>query len=153
MHFFTEEEAEVAMRAMDKQEYTSLTFTYKKKKKKERKMEVINTRRFDGRIIHVDKAGVKSSSHDDGGYHGRGGYNSRGCNYYDGAAAGSAYGQGYGMLSFHLLICLCLFAVCSLLTLGRGSEWLWYVVCDFRLVRFTDDGRILMSGNNGRRLT
>lgn len=106
---------------------------------------MINTRRFDGRIIHVDEAGVKSSSRDDGGYHGRGGYNSRGGDYYDGKAATTAYGQGYGMFALTLL-------ACPWLTLNRGSEWLRYVLWDFDLYCFTDDGRILKNWNNDRRL-
>lgn len=79
---------------------------------------MINTRRFDGRIIHVDEAGVKSSSRDDGGYHGRGGYNSRGGDYYDGKAATTAYGQGYGMFALTLLACYGMFfgtSICMVL--------------------------------------
>ncbi|GAB1208868.1 hypothetical protein APSETT445_007633 [Aspergillus pseudonomiae] len=43
--------------------------------------------RFDGRVIRVDKASERPGRND-GGFHGRGGYNSRGGN-------GGGYGGGY----------------------------------------------------------
>jgi RNA recognition motif-containing protein len=82
VRFSTEGEAETAMNAMSNQE-------------------------FDGRVIRVDKASERSNApRGDGGYHGRGGYNTRydGPGYnrgggYGGEGGGGGGGGGYGQRS------------------------------------------------------
>ncbi|CRG88226.1 hypothetical protein PISL3812_05253 [Talaromyces islandicus] len=52
----------------------------------------MNNQEFDGRVIRVDKASNSAGSRNDGGFHGRGGYNR-----YDGAGGRGGYGGGgYG---------------------------------------------------------
>ncbi|KAB8260265.1 hypothetical protein BDV32DRAFT_123418 [Aspergillus pseudonomiae] len=50
-------------------------------------VQELNNTEFDGRVIRVDKASERPGRND-GGFHGRGGYNSRGGN-------GGGYGGGY----------------------------------------------------------
>ncbi|QKX57409.1 uncharacterized protein TRUGW13939_04521 [Talaromyces rugulosus] len=51
----------------------------------------MNNQEFDGRVIRVDKASNNASSRNDGGFHGRGGYNR-----YDNAGGRGGYGGGGG---------------------------------------------------------
>lgn len=51
-------------------------------------MNAMTNQEFDGRIIRVDKASERTGPRNDGGFHGRGGYNR--------AESGGGYRGGYG---------------------------------------------------------
>jgi len=55
----------------------------------------MNNQEFDGRVIRVDFAASNPGSRNDGGFHGRGGYN-RGENRGEGGGGRGGYGGGYG---------------------------------------------------------
>ncbi|RJE17655.1 glycine-rich RNA-binding protein [Aspergillus sclerotialis] len=60
-------------------------------------MSAMNNQEFDGRIIRVDKASDRPNPRNDGGFHGRGGYNQyEGSGYRDGGGYRGGYGGGFG---------------------------------------------------------
>ncbi|KAL2003499.1 hypothetical protein VTN02DRAFT_3594 [Thermoascus thermophilus] len=61
-------------------------------------MNAMTNQEFDGRVIRVDKASERAGPRNDGGFHGRGGYNrgEGGGGYRGGSGSGNGYGGGWG---------------------------------------------------------